>query len=140
MNINMYKIHDRATIPTRATNGSAGYDLHASEDFIIRPNDWTRISTGISTQFDSSVAAQICPRSGLAFKYGLTVGGGLIDSDYTGEIAVILMNMSNEEFRGSAGDRIAQLVFVNICINALESTGSIAETERGTGGFGSTGS
>lgn len=136
------RVHPGAQVPTRATPGAAGMDMHAAEGAVVPPNGaWVAVETGIVLQFPPTVYARIAPRSGLAFKHGIQVGAGVIDSDYTGSIKVILFNHGTTPFSIQPGDRIAQVIFEKIetpdlveC--ALE---DLAATERGTGGFGSTG-
>lgn len=136
------RVHPGAQVPTRATPGAAGMDMHAAEDAVVPPNGaWVAVETGIVLQFPPTVYARIAPRSGLAFKHGIQVGAGVIDSDYTGSVKVILFNHGTAPFTVQPGDRIAQVIFEKIetpdlveC--ALE---DLAATERGAGGFGSTG-
>ncbi len=128
--------------PQKATVGSAGYDLSsASRDaIVVLPGRRAIIPTGIKVALPAGVEAQIRSRSGLAAKKGVMVlnSPGTIDSDYRGEINVILMNFGTELFVVSQGDRIAQMVF-NRYESPIISEGIVDETERGTGGFGSTG-
>lgn len=129
--------------PEYATAGSAGVDLRANEiqEVNIGPGQRQIISTGIFLQLPEGYEAQIRPRSGLAAKYGITVlnSPGTIDSDYTGEVKVILHNASSQSFAVSNGDRIAQMVIAKYERVEFESVDVLEETERGSGGFGSTG-
>lgn len=129
--------------PEYATSGAAGVDLRANEilGVNIGPGQRQIISTGISLQLPEGYEAQIRPRSGLAAKYGITVlnSPGTIDSDYTGEIKVILHNASSQSFEVSNGDRIAQMVIAKYERVEFEQVDVLEETERGSGGFGSTG-
>ena len=127
-----------ATIPTRATDGAAGYDLCADEQLSIAPGDRALVKTGISTEFADKVCGLIISRSGAAIR-GIDVCGGLIDSDYRGEIKVILHNHGDLDLSIMPGDRIANLVFTPILTSAIEWSGTVSETERGADGFGSTG-
>jgi len=129
--------------PTYQTKFSAGMDLmsYLQEPIIIKPGEFKLISTGIHIKLPKSVEAQVRPRSGLALKKGVTVlnSPGTIDSDYRGEIGVILINHSNDDFIVKSADRIAQLVIAkheSIIWNNVE---SIDTSLRGEGGFGSTG-
>ena len=123
----------------RATEGSAGLDISSSVDATVPPGKWCAISTGISIMVPKDCYARIAPRSGLTFKYGIQVGAGVVDSDYTGEIKVILFNHGAYDFTIKTGDRIAQLIFERIFTNELQEVEELVETERGAGGFGSTG-
>lgn len=135
------KTRDTAVIPTRATPGSAGYDLSAAEDATIEPHTWKAVDTGIAIQIPTDCYARVAPRSGLAFKLGLDVFAGVVDSDYRDSIKVILMNHGTQPFVVHKGDRIAQLVFERIYTPDLreQTYAELTHTERGQGGFGSTG-
>jgi dUTP pyrophosphatase len=140
--IRIAKTHPGAQIPKRATPGSAGLDLVAAVDAVVPPNGaWLAVETGIAIQFPAIMYARVAPRSGLAFKHGIQVGAGVIDSDYTGSIKVILFNHGTTPFVIQVGDRIAQLIFEKIEIPHLTECAyeELAPTERGAGGFGSTG-
>ena len=137
--IKFHKCSDTAIIPTRGTEGSAGFYLYSEIDFILHAGCSAVIPTGIATEFSSDFAGQIWPRSGLAEKFQIDVLAGIIDSDYTGEIKVILKNHGNSEIHAFKGMRIAQIVFVRVCTNAVEADSYLTETERGNDGFGSTG-
>ena len=136
-----YTLAPGATAPTRATEGSAGYDLSSNQTAALIPGERALVSTGVSLQLPADLAASVRPRSGLAAKHGVTVLNtpGLIDPDYRGEIKVILYNAGNKPFWVNPGDRIAQLTFEHIITPELEQVETLDETERGTGGFGSTG-
>lgn len=136
-----YTLAPGATAPTRATEGSAGYDLTANKTTILIPGERALVSTGVSLQLPADLAASVRPRSGLAAKHGITVLNtpGLIDPDYRGEIKVILYNAGHQPFWVNRGDRIAQLTFEHTLTPELEQAESLDETERGAGGFGSTG-
>lgn len=130
-------------LPKYESKSSAGMDLRAYLDTIIvlKPLDRAMVKTGLYIQMPLGVEAQVRPRSGLAIKSGLTVlnSPGTIDSDYRGEICVILINLSNEDFEIQNGDRIAQLVFAKHESVGLEVTDSLEKSVRGESGFGSTG-
>lgn len=133
-----------AGAPERATAGAAGFDLRSAEDVELFPGMWAAVKTGLHVAIPDSHAGLICPRSGLAFKHGVTVLNtpGVIDSDYRGEIKVLLINHGDDVFHVEPGMRIAQMLIVKVEapsmseINLIENLGS---TERGEGGFGSTG-
>lgn len=130
-------------LPTYATKGSAGMDLRANlqEDVVIAPGERKLIPTGLKISLPVGYEAQIRPRSGLALKKGVTVlnSPGTVDSDYIGDIGVILINHGEESFTVSNGDRIAQMVIAKHETVEFEQVESLDETERGAGGFGSTG-
>jgi len=129
--------------PKYQTKSSAGMDLMAFLDdpIIIESGQWKLISTGIYIKLPTGFEAQVRPRSGLALKKGITVlnSPGTIDSDYRGEIGVILINHSKNNFIVNSGDRIAQLVIAKHESINLKNVQSIDSSNRGTGGFGSTG-
>lgn len=131
-------------LPEYATSGSAGVDLRAAENYIIKSGERALVSTGIKIAVPDGYEIQIRPRSGLALKHGIIIPNspGTIDSDYRGEIRVILMNLGSEDFVINSGDRIAQMILAPVAkISWLEvkAESELAETERGVGGFGSTG-
>lgn len=136
-----YMLAPGATAPTRATEGAAGYDLTAKKPATLIPGERALVSTGVSLALPAGLAASVRPRSGLAANHGITVLNtpGLIDPDYRGEIKVILYNAGHQPFWVNRGDRIAQLTFEPIITPELEQVDCLDETERGTGGFGSTG-
>lgn len=131
--------------PKYQTPGSAGMDLYAlpagGRPIVIKPGAWELIPTGISVAIPPGHVGYVCPRSGLALREGLTVlnSPGVIDSDFTGEVGVVLVNHSQFEKRVSAGHRVAQLVVAPIRRARMVEVQSLEETERGSGGFGSTG-
>ncbi len=130
-------------LPNYATDFSAGLDLRANIDMPIelKPLERVLIATGLFIELHKGYEAQIRPRSGLAFKYGVTVlnSPGTIDADYRGEIKVLLVNLSNSSFIINDGERIAQMVIAKHEQITWELTSSLDETERGAGGFGHTG-
>lgn len=130
-------------LPTYATKGSAGMDLRANlqEDVVIAPGERKLISTGLKISLPVGYEAQIRPRSGLALKKGVTVlnSPGTVDSDYIGDIGVILINHGEDNFTVANGDRIAQMVIAKHEVVEFEQVERLEETERGSGGFGSTG-
>jgi len=130
-------------LPHYATTQSAGMDLRANldEPIILKPLDRTLVKTGIFMELPVGYEAQVRPRSGLAFKKGITVLNtpGTIDADYRGEVGVILVNLSNEDFVVEDGERVAQMVITKHEQPSWEEVEELIETERGVGGFGSTG-
>ena len=133
----------KGELPTYATAASAGMDLRAAieESISLAPMERKIIPTGMSIALPEGHEAQVRPRSGLAFKHGITVlnSPGTIDADYRGEIGVILINLSNEVFTVAPEDRIAQLVIAQYTQIVWEPTQTLEESERGSRGFGSTG-
>ena len=131
------------TNPSYSTNNSAGLDLraHIKEEIILNPMSRVLIKTGLFIQLPEGYEAQIRPRSGLAYKNGITVLNtpGTIDADYRGEIGVILVNLSNEDFKIENGERVAQMVIAKHEQATWTLVEELSDTERGIGGFGSTG-
>lgn len=130
-------------LPTYATTGSSGMDIRASltEPVVLQPMERALIPTGIFVEIPDGYEIQVRPRSGLAIKQGITCLNtpGTIDSDYRGEIKVILVNLSGEPQTISSGDRIAQMVLQQVPVISWQAVEVINETERGAGGFGHTG-
>lgn len=130
-------------LPAYETNASAGLDVRAnlSENVVLKPMERALIKTGLFLEIPIGYECQVRPRSGLALKKGLTVlnSPGTIDADYRGEVGVILINLSNETVILENGERIAQLVFAQVEQAEWVKTEILSETERGAGGFGSTG-
>lgn len=127
-----------AIMPTLGTDGAAGYDLYAIEDVTINCFNFTLVSTGVSMAIPAGHYGRVAPRSGLAVKHGVMVGAGVIDSDYRGEIKVALATL-NGVYEIKAGDRIAQTIIESIVTPELVQVDSLNDSERGHGGFGSTG-
>lgn len=144
MKLKLKKLRENAVIPSRATSGSAGFDLCAAIDspVTIKSGEIRLVPTGLSAQPDEeNVALMIYPRSGLSSKYGVSLANcvGVVDSDYRGEICVPLINHGKSAFTVECGMRIAQLVVTPIIIPETEVSDSLDDTERGSGGFGSSG-
>lgn len=135
--------HSKHPLPAYETIASAGMDLraHLEEDITLKPMERTLVPTGLFIELPIGFEAQVRPRSGLAYKKGVGVvnSPGTIDADYRGEIKVILINMSNENLIIPDGERIAQMVIAKHERAEWEEVESLSETERGAGGFGSTG-
>ncbi|KUO66045.1 MAG: deoxyuridine 5'-triphosphate nucleotidohydrolase [Gracilibacter sp. BRH_c7a] len=130
--------------PYYATSGAAGADIYAciDEEISIKPGERVRIPTGIAIELPSSnVVALLFARSGLAAKQGLALsnGVGVIDSDYRGEIGVLITNFGQEDVIIKNGERIAQMLFVEVALASFVLVNELGDTERGSGGFGSTG-
>ena len=129
-------------LPTRQTTGSAGFDLASAEpDFVLAPGERRLVSTGLAIELPSGMEGQVRPRSGLALKYGISMPNapGTIDSDYRGELRVILQNGGTAPVTIARGDRIAQIVFARYEVPELVDATALEESVRGPGGFGSTG-
>ncbi|MBR2877306.1 MAG: dUTP diphosphatase [Clostridia bacterium] len=137
------KLNEKATIPARATSGSAGMDLYAvlDEPLTLKSGETALIPTGIAIALETpSEAAFIFPRSGLAIKHGIGLlnSVGVIDSDYRGEIKVGVINQINEDYTIEPNERIAQMVIMPVSLPEIIEVNELDETERGDGGFGST--
>ena len=150
MNIKIKKLHNDAIVPKYQTSGSSGFDLHSIEDINIEPRMTALIKTGFCMSIPEGYEMQIRPRSGLSLKSKLRIANspGTVDSDYTGEIAIIIDNIKSEDYTNPSGldiikikkgDRIAQGVIVPIIRAIFEEVNELPKTDRGTSGFGSTG-
>lgn len=138
------KLNENAVVPAQATAGSAGMDLSAclDNDVIIAPGEIKLIPTGLAAAPDTDQCALlIYPRSGLASKHGISLVNcvGVVDSDYRGEIKIPLINNSHESFTVTNGMRIAQMIMTPVIIPRIEAADKLDETQRSSGGFGSTG-
>ena len=141
MKLRIKKLDENAIIPQFKTLGSAGMDVCCIEDVLLQPSQFKIVKTGLAMQVEQGYEIQVRPRSGLACKHGITVinAPGTVDSDYTGEVCVGLINLSSQDYYISAGDRIAQLVINKIEQPTIELVDELQQTQRGAGGFGSTG-
>ena len=129
-------------LPSRQTTGSAGFDLASAEpDFVLAPGERRLVSTGLAVEIPAGIEGQVRPRSGLALRHGITMPNapGTIDSDYRGEVRVILQNLGSEPVTIVRGDRIAQLVFARYETPELVDATELEQSSRGASGFGSTG-
>ena len=128
-------------LPSYATPGAAGMDFVAAEDFDLAPGQRHAVATGFRVAIPEGYEIQVRPRSGLAFKHGISVPNtpGTIDSDYRGELKILLINHGSEPFAIRRGDRIAQLVPAAVTKAEFDEVTELDDTHRGTGGFGSTG-
>lgn len=133
--------NDDLPLPAYATSGAAGMDVVAAEDVDLAPGARHAVATGLAMAIPHGFEIQVRPRSGLALKHGVTVPNtpGTIDSDYRGELKVIMINLGQETFAIRRGDRIAQLVLAPVTRAGWVEVSELDDTERGTGGFGSTG-
>ena len=141
MKLKIKKLNNEAIIPAYQTKEAAGFDLHSIEDVVINPGERKLIGTGLAFEIEYGYEVQIRPRSGLAYKHGIIVLNtpGTIDSDYRGEIKVLLINLGNEEFEIKKGERIAQAVVAPVIQAEIVEVDALSDTQRGSGGFGSTG-
>jgi dUTP pyrophosphatase len=128
-------------LPAYATDGAAGMDVVAAEDLVLAPGARHAVATGLAIAIPEGFEVQVRPRSGLALKHGITCLNtpGTIDSDYRGEVKVILANLGHEPFTIARGERIAQLVPAPVQRAVFEEVAALDDTARGDGGFGSTG-
>ena len=141
MTVNVKRIHPAATLPSYARPGDAGMDVCACEAVTLQPGERKLVKTGLVLELPRGTEAQMRPRSGLALKHGVTLLNtpGTIDEGYRGEIGVILINHGHETFHVTPGMRIAQLVVAPVLRAVVEEVSAVSATERGAGGFGSTG-
>lgn len=144
MQLRIMRIGERGEhlpLPTYATEGSAGLDLRADEPVMLGPGERCLVPTGVAIQLPRGYEGQVRPRSGLALRHGVTLVNtpGTIDSDYTGEVSVILVNLGQEQVRFERGERIAQLVVARHERATLVEVDALEPTSRGAGGFGHTG-
>ena len=140
MKVKVRRLSD-VPLPCRQTPGAAGFDLCAAEDKTIPAHGFGTVGTGLAIELPDKTEAQVRPRSGLAARHGIGIlnGPGTIDSDYRGEVKVVLFNASDNDYRVHRGDRIAQLVFSVLAEVELTEADALSQTHRGPGGFGHTG-
>ena len=141
MTLRFRKIHPDAVLPSYAHPSDAGMDVRSVEDLVIAPGGRALVRTGLVMLLPPMYEAQVRPRSGLALKNGVTVLNtpGTVDSGYRGEIGVILANFGETDFQVKKGDKVAQIVIAPVTQPTIEETDIVDETDRGSGGFGSTG-
>ncbi len=141
MKIPFLSLDPELPTPSSAHDGDAGLDLHAREDVTLPPGTWAMVPTGIAVAIPTGYAGLVAPRSGLAARLGIGVvnGPGVVDAGYRGELRVILINHGDQEVRLSRGDRVAQMVVVPVAQVELVQVTELPDSERGEGGFGSTG-
>jgi dUTP pyrophosphatase len=133
------RLDSRATLPTRGSHASAGLDLYSIEDVSIPPKQRVLARTGLAVAIPVGFYGRVAPRSGLAVKNGLDVLAGVIDSDYRGEVCCALLNTGDETIELKQGSRLSQLIIEQIITPTPEWADDLDETNRGSGGFGSTG-
>ncbi|GFQ86852.1 deoxyuridine 5'-triphosphate nucleotidohydrolase [Trichonephila clavata] len=133
------KLSSNAKIPTKGSKLAAGYDLYSAYDYVVPAQGKVLAMTDIQVQVPSGHYGRVAPRSGLAVKNFIDVGAGVVDEDYRGNLGVVLFNFGSEPFKVVKGDRIAQFICEKISYPELEEVENLDDTERGKGGFGSTG-
>ncbi|MDD3262998.1 MAG: dUTP diphosphatase [Candidatus Absconditabacteria bacterium] len=133
------KLSEKAKIPAQATFSDAGYDLFSTENHLLQPGERKLFPTNISTAIPHGYYGRIAPRSGLAYKHGIDVLAGVIDSGYRGDIGVIMINFGNEALQINEGDKIAQFIIEKCHEIQREEVDELPESQRGEGGWGSTG-
>lgn len=141
MTLKFRRIHPDASLPSYAHEGDAGMDVRSVEDVEIAPGSRALVHTGLVMMLPPGWEAQVRPRSGLALKHGVTVLNtpGTIDAGYRGEVGVILANFGEGPFKVARGDKVAQIVVAPVARAEIVESAEVDETERGSGGFGSTG-
>lgn len=133
------RLRPDARLPARANPGDAGYDLAAVEGVAVPARGKAVVPTGIAVAIPGDTYARVAPRSGLAAKNSIHVGGGVVDSGYRGEVKVVLFNLSDTEFAVAPGDRIAQLIVTRIATPDVVEVDDLPQSVRGESGFGSSG-
>jgi len=142
MKIPFSRLDPELSAPERSHRGDAGIDLRTAKTVRLAPGEWVMVPTGIAVAIPEGHAGLVAPRSGLAARHGISVvnGPGVVDAGYRGEVQVILINHGIEEVTLARGDRVAQLVVVPVAMVDLVEVEDLPESDRGAGGFGSTGS
>ena len=135
--LQVVKITDKATLPSKAYRNSAGHDLYSAYDYKIPAQGKEKIMTDIRVKVPEGTYGRIAPRSGPAMQNHISIGAGVVDEDYTGNLSILVFNLSNSEFDIKAGDSVAQLICEKIALPTLIEVTSLAQTERGEKGFGS---
>eukprot|EP00898_Chlorokybus_atmophyticus_P001457 jgi/Chlat1/2311/Chrsp17S02603 len=133
------RLSERATLPSRGSAHAAGYDLHSAAECVVPARGKALVPTDIAIAIPADTYARIAPRSGLAWKHSIATGAGVVDADYRGPVGVILFNHSDADFAVKPGDRVAQLILERIVTPEVLEVDQLADTVRGAGGFGSTG-
>jgi deoxyuridine 5'-triphosphate nucleotidohydrolase len=138
MSLYIKKLHPNAIIPSRQSELAAGYDMCTMEKVSISPLSRQLVSTGIAMTVPEGTYGPLASRSGLSVKNGLHVGAGVIDRDYTGEVKILLINISNDQIDIDENERVAQLIIMKIDIPCIVEVEELTDTIRGSNGFGST--
>jgi len=140
LKIKIQKVNKDVKIPNYAHQSDAGIDLYfAEDDYILKPGEHRKFATGIKIEIPKGHAGLIWDKSGLALKHCIKIMGGVIDSTYRGEIAVILINLSSKDYKVEKNTKIAQMLFQRVEEAGIEEVEHLSDTQRGEGGFGSTG-
>ncbi|MFH1682767.1 MAG: dUTP diphosphatase [Candidatus Woesearchaeota archaeon] len=139
MTIKIKKLNEDAIIPRYANPGDAGMDFYSNENVLINPGERKLVSTGISMAIPEGYVGLIWDKSGIASKHGMKTMAGVIDSSYRGEIKILLHNLNIEEYKIEKGNKIAQMLIQPVEQKEIIEVDELSETERGAGGFGSTG-
>ncbi len=139
LTIPFQKLSDKAKIPSQATFSDAGYDLFATESYVLKPGERKLFKTNISTAIPHGYYGRIAPRSWLAYKHGIDVLAGVVDSGYRGDIGIILINFWNEDFIVNEGDKIAQFIIEKCHYVEWQEVVELPESQRGEWGWWSTG-
>ncbi|AAR98364.1 ORF007 dUTPase [Bovine papular stomatitis virus] len=137
--LRVVRLSPNATLPTRGSPRAAGYDLCSACDCIVPAGGRRVVFTDLQIQLPDGCYGRVAPRSGLAVKHFIDVGAGVIDADYRGNVGVVLFNFGHNDFEVKTGDRIAQLICERAAFPDVEEVACLDDTERGAGGFGSTG-
>ena len=138
-NVKVKRIHPAAKLPARGTNWSVGADLCCLEAFTLSPRERKSVPTGLIVEIPPGWYGRVAPRSGLAHRHGVDTLGGVIDPDFRGELKALIVNIGEAPVSFDAGDRIAQLIIERAAVCNYVWADELSETERGEGGFGSTG-
>ncbi|MFH1238453.1 MAG: dUTP diphosphatase [archaeon] len=139
INIKVKKLKENAIVPRYAHNGDAAMDLFSTEDYLVPAGKRQLVSTGISMELPEGYFASIRGKSGLAYKKGICILGGVIEYTYRGEYGVIVLNTGNDDFEIKVGDKVAQVIIAPIATADVEVVEELSETVRGDGAWGSTG-
>ncbi len=139
MSLRVKRLSEHAVLPSRATAGSAGYDLSAAQATLVPRHGRALVPTDLAVAVPPGHYARVAPRSGLALKFFLDVGAGVVDADYRGPLGVVLFNHSTDDYHVKQGERIAQLILEQISTPPVVEVDQLDDTDRGAGGFGSTG-
>jgi dUTP pyrophosphatase len=139
MKLKIKRLDPEAKLPTYAHDGDAGMDIYSLETYTLKPHERKGFKTGLSFEMDKEFVGLIWDKSGLAIKHGLKVMGGVLDSNYRGELILGILNTSEKEYTIEKGDKIAQLLIQRIETAQIEEVDELSDTDRGQGGLGSTG-
>ena len=137
--IRIKRIHPNATLPLPGSDHAVGADLCAAEGFTLRPGERRAVPTGLAVEIPAGWYGRVAPRSGLAARHGIDTLAGVVDPDYRGELKVLLINLGQDAVHFDAGERIAQLIIERAAHCRYAWADELSETDRGEGGFGSTG-